>query len=111
MAEGRQQWRWRGRAAGAHVGVAVAGGAGAGADLLNPWVGVPLAAVGALNDGAVDPAGRFLAGTIAAYADGSVDPRPPVAATVGLDEVAEVFAGHRPADAGPGPKIHVDPRR
>ncbi|GAB3861926.1 hypothetical protein GCM10027610_105330 [Dactylosporangium cerinum] len=33
---------------GALVGVAVAGGAGAGAGLLNPWVGVPLAAVGAL---------------------------------------------------------------
>ncbi|MEU0559003.1 hypothetical protein [Dactylosporangium maewongense] len=106
MAEGRQQWRWRGRAVGALVGVAVAGGAGAGAGLRNPWVGVPLAAVGALSDGAVDPAG-----TIAAYADGSVDPRPPVAATVGLDEVTEVFAGHRPADTGPGPKIHVDPRR
>lgn len=33
---------------GALVGVAVAGGAGAGAGLLNPWLGVPLAAVGAL---------------------------------------------------------------
>ncbi|GIE92460.1 zinc-dependent alcohol dehydrogenase [Actinoplanes regularis] len=52
-----------------------------------------------------------LAGTIAAYADRSVDPRPLVAATVGLDEVADVFAGHRPTGAGPGPKIHVDPRR
>ncbi|MFG6195602.1 zinc-binding dehydrogenase [Nonomuraea sp. JJY05] len=52
-----------------------------------------------------------LAGTIAAYADGSVDARPLVAATVGLAETAGVLAGHRPADAGPGPKIHIDPRR
>ncbi|MDX3100540.1 zinc-dependent alcohol dehydrogenase [Nonomuraea angiospora] len=52
-----------------------------------------------------------LAGTIAAYADGSVDARPLVAATIGLAETADVLAGHRPADAGPGPKIHIDPRR
>jgi threonine dehydrogenase-like Zn-dependent dehydrogenase len=49
--------------------------------------------------------------TIAAYADGSVDPRPLVAATVGLDEVGPVLAGQRPAGTGPGPKVHVDPRR
>lgn len=48
--------------------------------------------------------------TIRAYAAGSVDPRPLVAATVGLDEVGPVLAGERPAYAGPGPKIHVDPR-
>jgi threonine dehydrogenase-like Zn-dependent dehydrogenase len=47
--------------------------------------------------------------TIAAYADGAVDPRPLVAATVGLDEVGAVLAGKRPKGAGPGPKIHVDP--
>jgi 2-desacetyl-2-hydroxyethyl bacteriochlorophyllide A dehydrogenase len=52
-----------------------------------------------------------LAGTIEAYAAGSVDPRPLVAAAVGLDDVADILAGRRPADAGPGPKIHVDPRR
>jgi threonine dehydrogenase-like Zn-dependent dehydrogenase len=52
-----------------------------------------------------------LAGTIAAYASGAVDPRPLVAATVGLDEVAEALAGQRPEGAGPGPKIHVDPHR
>ncbi|MET9244499.1 alcohol dehydrogenase catalytic domain-containing protein [Nonomuraea sp. NPDC003709] len=52
-----------------------------------------------------------LAGTIAAYADGSVDARPLVAATVGLAETADILTGHRPADAGPGPKIHIDPRR
>jgi threonine dehydrogenase-like Zn-dependent dehydrogenase len=48
--------------------------------------------------------------TIAAYASGAVDPRPLVAATVGLDQVGSVLAGRRPAGAGPGPKIHVDPR-
>ncbi|KUO17751.1 alcohol dehydrogenase [Streptomyces dysideae] len=48
--------------------------------------------------------------TIRAYADGSVDPRPLVAATVGLDQVGPVLAGERPVGAGPGPKIHVDPR-
>ncbi len=51
-----------------------------------------------------------LADTVRAYADGSVDPRPLVAATVGLDQVAAVLAGRRPAGAGPGPKVHVDPR-
>jgi threonine dehydrogenase-like Zn-dependent dehydrogenase len=51
-----------------------------------------------------------LNGTIAAYADGSVDPRPLVAATVGLAEAVEVIAGRRPATAGSGPKIHIDPR-
>ncbi|MGW3571912.1 zinc-dependent alcohol dehydrogenase [Streptomyces sp. NPDC000941] len=48
--------------------------------------------------------------TIRAYADGSVDPRPLVAATVSLDEVGPVLAGERPAGSGPGPKIHVNPR-
>lgn len=52
-----------------------------------------------------------LAATIGTYAAGEVDPLPLVAATVGLDEVAGVLAGVRPAGAGPGPKIHVDPRR
>jgi threonine dehydrogenase-like Zn-dependent dehydrogenase len=51
-----------------------------------------------------------LAGTIERYAAGSVDPRPLVAATVGLDGVGDVLAGRRPPGAGPGPKIHVDPR-
>jgi threonine dehydrogenase-like Zn-dependent dehydrogenase len=48
--------------------------------------------------------------TIAAYASGAVDPRPLIAATVGLDGVGAVLAGQRPPGAGPGPKIHVDPR-
>lgn len=49
--------------------------------------------------------------TIRAYAAGAVAPRPLVAATVSLDEVGPVLAGERPADAGPGPKIHVGPRQ
>jgi threonine dehydrogenase-like Zn-dependent dehydrogenase len=48
--------------------------------------------------------------TIAAYASGAVDPRPLVAATVGLDQVGAVLSGQRPDEAGQGPKIHVDPR-
>jgi 2-desacetyl-2-hydroxyethyl bacteriochlorophyllide A dehydrogenase len=48
--------------------------------------------------------------TIAAYAARTVDPRALVAATVGLDRVGSVLAGERPEGAGPGPKIHVDPR-
>lgn len=51
-----------------------------------------------------------LAGTIELYASGAVDPRPLVAATVGLDGVGAVLAGDRPAGAGLGPKLHVDPR-
>lgn len=46
---------------------------------------------------------------IEAYASGRVDPTPLVAATVPLSGVADVLAGRRPAGAGPGPKIHVDP--
>jgi threonine dehydrogenase-like Zn-dependent dehydrogenase len=52
-----------------------------------------------------------LAATIEGYAAGDVDPRPLVAATVGLAQVGDVLAGRRPPGAGPGPKIHVDPRR
>ena len=47
--------------------------------------------------------------TIAAYASGAADPRPLVAATVGLEQVGAVLAGERLEVAGPGPKIHVDP--
>jgi threonine dehydrogenase-like Zn-dependent dehydrogenase len=52
-----------------------------------------------------------LAGTIEHYADGRVDPRPLVAATVGLDDVGDALAGLPVAGAGHGPKIHIDPRR
>ncbi len=48
--------------------------------------------------------------TIAAYASGAVNPRPLIAATVGLHQVSAVLSGQRPPGAGPGPKIHVDPR-
>jgi threonine dehydrogenase-like Zn-dependent dehydrogenase len=51
-----------------------------------------------------------LAGTITHYADGDVDPVPLVAATVGLESAGAVLAGWRPEGAGPGPKIHIDPR-
>jgi 2-desacetyl-2-hydroxyethyl bacteriochlorophyllide A dehydrogenase len=51
-----------------------------------------------------------LSGAIDAYASGSVDPHPLVAATVGLERVGDVLAGWRPTDAGSAPKIHVDPR-
>jgi threonine dehydrogenase-like Zn-dependent dehydrogenase len=51
-----------------------------------------------------------LAGAIELYASGAVDPRPLVAATVGLDQAGAILAGRRPATAGAGPKIHVDPR-
>lgn len=52
-----------------------------------------------------------LRGAVELFADGRVDPRPLVAATVGLEEVADVLAGTRPTGSGPGPKVHVDPRR
>lgn len=50
-----------------------------------------------------------LAGTIATYADGLVDPRPLIAATVTLEELPDVLAGDRPHGAGPGPKFHIAP--
>ncbi|MDX3195313.1 alcohol dehydrogenase catalytic domain-containing protein [Streptomyces sp. MN03-5084-2B] len=50
-----------------------------------------------------------LAETITAYASGAVDPRPLVAATVGLADVGAVLAGER--IGGAGPKVHIDPRR
>ncbi|WP_368498215.1 zinc-binding dehydrogenase [Herbiconiux sp. A18JL235] len=46
-------------------------------------------------------------GTIASFADDSVDPRPLVAAAVSLDEMPGILAGDRPANAGPGPKFHA----
>ena len=51
-----------------------------------------------------------LTGAIELYASGAVDPRPLVAATVGLDDVGAVLGGWRPEDSGSGPKVHVDPR-
>jgi threonine dehydrogenase-like Zn-dependent dehydrogenase len=46
---------------------------------------------------------------IAAFASGAVDPRPLVAATVGLEEAAAVLTGDRPLGWGPGPKVLIDP--
>jgi 2-desacetyl-2-hydroxyethyl bacteriochlorophyllide A dehydrogenase len=60
-----------------------------------------LTAVGVLS------ASPGLAGTIARYAEGAVDPRPHIAATMDLEDLPAVLAGHRPAAAGPGPKFHV----
>ena len=51
-----------------------------------------------------------LAEAIAEYSSGIVDPRPLVAATVSLDDIGAVLAGELPERAGPGPKVHVDPR-
>ncbi len=47
--------------------------------------------------------------TIDAYATGQIDPRPLVAATLGLDAVGRVLAGAHVA--GVGPKTHIDPKR
>ncbi|MEV6632899.1 alcohol dehydrogenase catalytic domain-containing protein [Actinoplanes sp. NPDC051470] len=51
-----------------------------------------------------------LAQTISAYAAQAVDPRPLVAATVGLDEAVAVLSGARDPSWGAAPKIHIDPR-
>jgi 2-desacetyl-2-hydroxyethyl bacteriochlorophyllide A dehydrogenase len=51
-----------------------------------------------------------LDGAIEMFASGAIQTEPLVAATVGLDDVAEVLAGRRTENAGPGPKIQVDPR-
>jgi len=59
--------------------------------------------------GVLSASGGF-AGTVELFATGEVDPRPLVAATVGLDDVAAVLAGDRRPEWGDGPKIHVDPR-
>jgi threonine dehydrogenase-like Zn-dependent dehydrogenase len=50
-----------------------------------------------------------LAGAVDLFASGRVDPRPLVAATIGLDDVAAVLAGDRPGGWGAAPKVHVDP--
>lgn len=52
-----------------------------------------------------------LAETISLYSAGAVDPRPIVAATVGLDDVTAVLSGRRQPGWGDAPKLHVDPRR
>ncbi|MGV8880896.1 MAG: zinc-dependent alcohol dehydrogenase [Rhodoglobus sp.] len=51
-----------------------------------------------------------LAGAITLFASGAVIPDPLVAEVIGLSQVAERLEGRRGPNAGPGPKIHVDPR-
>jgi threonine dehydrogenase-like Zn-dependent dehydrogenase len=51
-----------------------------------------------------------LEGAIEHFASGAVVPDALVAEVVGLDEVADRLDGNRGATAGPGPKVHVDPR-
>jgi threonine dehydrogenase-like Zn-dependent dehydrogenase len=63
-----------------------------------------------LNVVGVLGASAGLAPVIELFASGAVDPRPLLAATVGLDDVPMVLAGDRRDEWGPGPKIHVDPR-
>ncbi|KRE29599.1 zinc-binding dehydrogenase [Agromyces sp. Soil535] len=51
-----------------------------------------------------------LAGAIESFASGAVVPDAIVSEVVALDEVPARLDGRRGADAGPGPKVHVDPR-
>lgn len=52
-----------------------------------------------------------LAGAIEGFASGAVVPDAIVSEVVGLDDVPARLDGRRGPDAGPGPKVHVDPRR
>jgi threonine dehydrogenase-like Zn-dependent dehydrogenase len=51
-----------------------------------------------------------LAGAIQAFATGAVEPDSVVAEVIGLADVASRLEGKRGVAAGPGPKVHVDPR-
>ncbi|MCH6472114.1 zinc-dependent alcohol dehydrogenase [Sinomonas terrae] len=64
-----------------------------------------ITAVGVLSGSPVIPQ------TIESFASGEVDPAPLIAATIPLDQLPDVLAGARPANAGPGPKIHVTTRQ
>jgi threonine dehydrogenase-like Zn-dependent dehydrogenase len=52
-----------------------------------------------------------LAGAIEGFASGAVVPDALVSEVISLDEVPSRLDGMRGPDAGPGPKVHVDPRR
>jgi threonine dehydrogenase-like Zn-dependent dehydrogenase len=52
-----------------------------------------------------------LAGAIEGFASGAVVPDAIVSEVITLDEVPSRLNGERGPDAGPGPKVHVDPRR
>lgn len=51
-----------------------------------------------------------LKGAIDFYSRGEIDPRPIVAATVGLSKCSDVLSGKKIDGAGIGPKIQIDPR-
>ncbi len=51
-----------------------------------------------------------LRGAINYFASGAVNPEPLISEVIGLRDVANRLAGNRGIEAGPGPKIHVDPR-
>jgi 2-desacetyl-2-hydroxyethyl bacteriochlorophyllide A dehydrogenase len=51
-----------------------------------------------------------LAGAIELFASGAVVPDALVAEVIALADVAERLEGRRGSSAGPGPKVHVDPR-
>lgn len=51
-----------------------------------------------------------LAGAIDAFANGSVEPEAIVSEIVALEDVPARLRGQRGEHAGPGPKVHVDPR-
>lgn len=51
-----------------------------------------------------------LKGAIDFYSRGEIDPRPIVAATVGLSMSSAVLSGKTIEGSGIGPKIHIDPR-
>ena len=51
-----------------------------------------------------------LAGAIESFASGAVVPDSLVSEVITLDEVPSRFEGQRGPDAGPGPKVQVDPR-
>lgn len=51
-----------------------------------------------------------LAGAIESFANGAVVPDSLVSEVIPLADVPDRFEGRRGQDAGPGPKVHVDPR-
>jgi len=51
-----------------------------------------------------------LAGAIESFASGAVVPDAIVSEVISLEDVPSRLEGQRGADAGPGPKVHVDPR-
>ena len=51
-----------------------------------------------------------LAGAIESFASGAVKPDAIVSEIISLEDVPSRLEGHRGSTAGPGPKVHVDPR-